>query len=300
LYEVDGTTFIKEIKLGANGTLSVSDLVEAAPIAPNEVVGQAGLDSQNAKVWGYAVAHYDDKGNTYGSARDGGDGFMATNAELVVALDASSSAMVIAEDYYFLYQKETIAWAMNKTGYEDAKPVRFDIYRKAIGDVATFAIAGYEKVGEVAAADNTTSYTFTTPIQKSKKSELGIPAGTKTAKASDFQKYSFYVKAIITKEENVAQNVAEKNSPAYALSTPAGAIITGIEGVEMAEADVTVADGIVTVKGVDGMVAIYSATGAMVASAEADGEVEIDATGLESGVYVVKAQNMKPTKILIK
>ena len=92
-----------------------------------------------------------------------------------------------------------------------------------------------------------------------------------------------------------------KNSQVYSPVISAGAIFTGIEGVEMAEVEVTVADGIITVNGVEGMVAIYSANGQKVAEAEGDGSTtEIDATGLTSGVYVVKAQNMKSTKILIK
>ena len=69
----------------------------------------------------------------------------------------------------------------------------------------------------------------------------------------------------------------------------------------MAEIDVTVANGIVTVNGVEGKIAIYSINGQEVAMAEGDGATtEIDVTSLEKGVYVVKAENMKSTKILIK
>ena len=55
----------------------------------------------------------------------------------------------------------------------------------------------------------------------------------------------------------------------------------------------------VEVNGVSGMIKVINAAGAVVAEAQGNGEVtEIE--GLESGVYVVMAQNMNPTKILIK
>ncbi len=277
-----------------NGQLSIVDYVATKPIAAGEVVGGAAASEPEA--WAYSVAHYDDKANTYGSESAVVE-YAGTNAELAVNLSASST-LQFAQDYHFLYQNATLQWSMQDQ-YAGTKPVKFEIWGKEVGEAATFAVGGYELVAEVAAEEGTTAYTFTTPVEKMRKADLDIPVGNKTAQDSDFKRYSYYVKAITTNED-VDQNVKEKNSASYAPSQSAGGIMTGIEGVEMAEADVTVADGIVTVKGVDGMVAIYSATGTMVASAEADGEVEIDATGLENGVYVVKAQNMKPTKILIK
>jgi hypothetical protein len=278
-----------------NGTLSVTDLVETNPIAAGETIttGQA----EDPAVFAYSVAHYDLAGNTYGSARVGAE-YLGTNGELVVNLLASSR-LQYAQDYWFVYENAVLEWNMPKATYADTKPVKFEIYYKEVSEVSTYAAedGGYTYLTDDDAVESQTSYKFETPaILKEVKETPG-----KKVDIKDYIKsYSFYVKAITTTDESVAVNVREKNSASYAPSTEAGAVITGIEGVEMAEADVTVADGIVTVKGVDGMVAIYSATGAMVASAEADGEVEIDATSLESGVYVVKAQNMKPTKILIK
>ena len=91
----------------------------------------------------------------------------------------------------------------------------------------------------------------------------------------------------------------EKNSFIAIPKPQAGAIYTGIEGVEAQEMDVKVVNGVVEVNGVYGMIKVIDAKGAVAAEAVGTGDVtEIE--GLGTGVYVVTAKDMKPTKILIK
>ena len=92
----------------------------------------------------------------------------------------------------------------------------------------------------------------------------------------------------------------EKNSYTASPIPNAGTnIYTGIEGVEAQEMDVKVVNGVVEVNGVYGMIKVIDATGAVAAEAVGTGDVtEIE--GLGTGVYVVTAKDMKPTKILIK
>ena len=95
-------------------------------------------------------------------------------------------------------------------------------------------------------------------------------------------------------------NYEKQYTTDYDPETAAGTnIFTGIEGVEAQEMDVKVVNGVVEVNGVYGMIKVIDATGAVAAEAVGTGDVtEIE--GLGTGVYVVTAKDMKPTKILIK
>ena len=116
---------------------------------------------------------------------------------------------------------------------------------------------------------------------------------------------SYYVKAIYREDKDVeqklvAKNVAEKNSDVYVVKASAGGTFTAIDDVAAEGFSVEANDGLITVTGAIGTIVVYSATGQAVATAQGDGGVTtIDASNL-NGVYIVKANNMKPTKILIK
>ena len=113
---------------------------------------------------------------------------------------------------------------------------------------------------------------------------------------------SYYVRAIYSEDayEEAKRNVAEKNSDVFAVKASAGGIFTAIEGVAAESVSVEANDGLITVTGAIGTIVVYSATGQAVATVQGDGGVTtIDASNL-NGVYIVKANNMKPTKILIK
>ena len=85
--------------------------------------------------------------------------------------------------------------------------------------------------------------------------------------------------------------------------TPTTPIPTGIDDVNTDDTRVSVypnpATDYITVEGANGSVALYSATGAMVQSVNAQGTVTIDVSGLSKGVYVLKTGNVTE-KILIK
>ena len=92
----------------------------------------------------------------------------------------------------------------------------------------------------------------------------------------------------------------EKNSDVFAVKASAGGIFTAIDDVAAEGVSVEANDGVITVTGAIGTIVVYSATGQAVATAQGDGGVTtIDASNL-NGVYIVKANNMIPTKILIK
>ena len=84
------------------------------------------------------------------------------------------------------------------------------------------------------------------------------------------------------------------------LNLAEGSIFTAIDDVQAEGVSVVAANGVITVTGVVGTITVYDANGQVAAVAEGDGTTtEIDASSL-NGVYVVKANNMQPTKILIK
>ena len=191
----------------------------------------------------------------------------------------------------------------------DTQPKSFKIYMKKKGtDVATPAAesaaypvdmeAGFLQIGDDITADdsnkNDGTYTFTeTYLSKWQSENKKKYTKEELAKSLEGQ-YEVYVKMITT------DNDKAKNSYTASPIPDAGAnIYTGIEGVEAQEMDVKVVNGVVEVNGVYGMIKVIDAKGAVAAEAVGTGDVtEIE--GLGTGVYVVTAKDMKPTKILIK
>lgn len=264
----------EEISLNENGQLVYIDIVKSDPIA----VGEDG--NGDMMVWSYSVAHYDDSDNTYGS-EIASSLYNGIQSELAVNTFGSISAAYVPGTRQ-IYVSAKIQWTVKDT-YSDTQAKTFQIYRRVVGEQTT-----YDLVKEVAASDLQTMEVEVTDIYNREAGKGGMIT------TAEVKGYDFYVTMNTTGDEL-------KNSQVYTPTITAGAIFTSIDDVEMAEVEVTVADGIITVNGVEGMVAIYSANGQKVAEAEGDGSTtEIDATGLTSGVYVVKSQNMKSTKILIK
>ena len=190
----------------------------------------------------------------------------------------------------------------------DTQPSKFEIYMKKKGtDVATPAAesaaapvdmeAGFVKIADVTADDsnkNGGTYTFDETYLSKWQSDKKMKYTKDELAKSLVGEYEVYVKMITTDEGKA------KNSYTASPIPDAGSnIYTGIEGVEAQEMDVKVVNGVVEVNGVYGMIKVIDATGAVAAEAVGTGDVtEIE--GLGTGVYVVTAKDMKPTKILIK
>ncbi len=294
-FRVDGTDtyYVPD----EDGYISVVDIVEGDPIA----VGETGSrTNENGGAWAYAVAHYDAKNNTYGSAAkvnnyDGGQ------SELVVSVNPEIKAANFSQPgNYNIYTVVTINWART-IDMADTKPSKYVVYmKKNRNDVATESasgdVAGFELLEEVPVDEsnqNGGSITFS-ETYLSKEQSKNQKKYTKEELAESLEgEYEVYVKMITTEDK-------EKNSYVGIPVPDAGSnIYTGIEGVEAQDIDVKVVNGVVEVNGVSGMIKVINAAGAVVAEAQGNGEVtEIE--GLENGVYVVMAQNMNPTKILIK
>lgn len=282
----------------ADGYISVVDIMEADPIA----VGEKGLTNEHGGEWAYAVAHYDAKNNTYGSAAKVNK-YAGVTDELVVSVTPEIKAANFSQPgNYNIYSVVTINWSRT-LDMADTKPKSYTIYMKKHGkDLATATDqqaaapldmeAGFVEIATVE-ADAATSYTWTETYLSKWQSE-NKKKYTKDELAKSLEgEYEVYVKMITTEDK-------EKNSYVGIPVPDAGSnIYTGIEGVEAQDIDVKVVNGVVEVNGVSGMIKVINAAGAVVAEAQGNGEVtEIE--GLESGVYVVMAQNMNPTKILIK
>ena len=205
---------------------------------------------------------------------------------------------------YNIYTVVTITWS-NRLAIADTQPSKFEIYVKKKGtDMATAPAesaaapvdmeAGFVKIPADVTAD-TDSYTFTDTYLSKWQSENNQKYPTKDKLAESLVgEYEVYVKMITT------DNDKAKNSYTASPIPDAGSnIYTGIEGVEAQEMDVKVVNGVVEVNGVYGMIKVIDAKGAVAAEAVGTGDVtEIE--GLGTGVYVVTAKDMKPTKILIK
>ena len=289
-FRVDGTDtyYVPD----ADGYIYVVDIMEDAPIA----VGETGSATNNGTgAWYYAVAHYDKKGNTYGSqaivtpyngARD----------ELVLTVTPEIKAANFSQPgNNKIYTVVTINWNRTKE-YDDTKPSFYEIYLKKNGNDRTdITDPKFEKIpGQFGPEEG--SYTFTETYESVWQSEHGKYDKNEATKAefanSLKDAYEVYVKMTTTEGK-------EKNSFIAIPEPQAGAIYTGIEGVEAQEMDVKVVNGVVEVNGVYGMIKVIDATGAVAAEAVGTGDVtEIE--GLGTGVYVVTAKDMKPTKILIK
>ncbi|MDD6019604.1 MAG: T9SS type A sorting domain-containing protein [bacterium] len=262
----------EEIALNSEGKLVYTDLVDNAPIA----IGETGNGNDVAS-WGYSVAHYDDSNNTYGSA-SAPVTYTGAQNELVVNTNGSIAAALIPSNGT-IYVSTKVNWAA-KNDYSDTQAQSYSVYRRIKGEETEYQL--------MKTVDATTTEVEVIDIYDREAGKTGKLA------INEVKTYDFYVTMNTTNNEL-------KNSQVYTPTISAGAIFTGIEEVEMAEIDVTVANGIVTVNGVEGKIAIYSINGQEVAMAEGDGSTtEIDVTSLEKGVYVVKADNMKSTKILIK
>ena len=262
----------EEIALNSEGKLVYTDLVDNAPIA----IGETGNGNDVAR-WGYSVAHYDDSNNTYGSA-SAPVTYTGAQNELVVNTNGSIAAALIPSNGT-IYVSTKVNWAA-KNYYSDTQAQSYSVYRRIKGEETEYQL--------MKTVDATTTEVEVIDIYEREAGKTGKLA------INEVKTYDFYVTMNTTNNEL-------KNSQVYTPTISAGAIFTGIDEVEMAEIDVTVANGIVTVNGVEGKIAIYSINGQEVAMAEGDGSTtEIDVTSLEKGVYVVKAENMKSTKILIK
>ena len=277
VYNGNGTFSLRntteEIALNSEGKLVYTDLVDNAPIA----IGETGNGNDVAS-WGYSVAHYDDSKNTYGSA-SASVTYKGAQNELVVNTNGSIAAALIPSNGT-IYVSTKVNWAA-KNYYSDTQAQSYSVYRRIKGEETE-----YQLMKTVDAT--TTEVVEVIDIYEREAGKTGKLA------INEVKTYDFYVTMNTTNNEL-------KNSQVYTPTISAGAIFTGIDEVEMAEIDVTVANGIVTVNGVEGKIAIYSINGQEVAMAEGDGATtEIDVTSLEKGVYVVKAENMKSTKILIK
>ena len=290
-------------KPGNDGYISVVDIMEGDPIAVDET-GSATNDKTGT--WQYAVAHYDAKGNTYGS-QSVPAAYNGAHDELVLTVTPEIKAANFSQPgNYNIYTVVTINWS-RRFDMADTQPSKFEIYMKKKGtDVATPAAesaaapmdmeAGFVKIADVTADDSnknggtyTYDETYLSKWQSDKKTKY-----TKDELAKSLVgEYEVYVKMTTTEGK-------KKNSYTASPIPDAGAnIYTGIEGVEAQEMDVKVVNGVVEVNGVYGMIKVIDATGAVAAEAVGTGDVtEIE--GLGTGVYVVTAKDMKPTKILIK
>lgn len=282
----------------ADGYISVVDIMEADPIA----VGEKGLTNEHGGEWAYAVAHYDAKNNTYGSAAKVNK-YAGVTDELVVSVTPEIKAANFSQPgNYNIYSVVTINWSRT-LDMADTKPKSYTIYMKKHGkDLATATDqqatapldmeAGFVEIATVE-ADAATSYTWTETYLSKWQSE-NKKKYTKDELAKSLEgEYEVYVKMITTEDK-------EKNSFVGIPIPNAGTgIYTGIEGIEAQDIDVKVVNGVVEVNGVTGMIKVINAAGAVVAEAQGNGEVT-EFEGLENGVYVVMAQNMNPTKILIK
>lgn len=303
-FRVDGTTDTYYTP-DTDGNITIIDIVDdVEPIAVGE---NNNRTNDNGGAWNYAVAHYDANGNTYGSKALPA-AYTGARNELVLSVDPKIEAANFSQPgNYNIYTVVTINWE-RILDMSDTQPNSFEIYMKKKGtDVATPAAesaaapvdmeAGFVRIADVTADDsnkNGGSFTFTeTYLSKWQSENKKKYTKEELAKSLEGQ-YEVYVKMITT------NNGKEKNSYTASPIPDAGSnIYTGIEGVEAQEMDVKVVNGVVEVNGVYGMIKVIDATGAVAAEAVGTGDVtEIE--GLGTGVYVVTAKDMKPTKILIK
>ena len=302
-FRVDGTTDTYYTP-DAAGNITITDIVEGDRIAVGE---NNNRTNDNGGAWNYAVAYYDAKGNTYGSKALPA-AYTGARDELVLTVTPEIKAANFSQPgNYNIYTVVTINWSRT-LDKADTQPSKFEIYMKKNGnDVATPADesaaapmdmeAGFVKIADVLADDsnkNGGTYTYDeTYLSKWQSKEEKKYTKEELAKSLEGE-YEVYVKMITT------DNDKAKNSYTASPIPDAGSnIYTGIEGVEAQEMDVKVVNGVVEVNGVYGMIKVIDATGAVAAEAVGTGDVtEIE--GLGTGVYVVTAQDMKPTKILIK
>lgn len=287
-----------------DGMISITDLHEQSPIAIGET-GELNDGGNNAPAaWGYSVAAYDVNGNTYGSQ-------LATAiyngeiGELALDITATKLKAAVVKASNDIYVQAAVTWNLTKQQYADANPAddnAFDIYVSITdthGDdadaVSTLSNdeGGFVKLADLALSSSETTYTFT-DLYTSKYQKEIAKFKTPDELLAHLKTYKFYVKM-----RNAAGEV--KNSAVYTPTPDAGAngIYTALGNIEAADMDVKVVNGVVEVNGVTGAIKVVNAAGALVAEAEGNGDVT-EIAGLTTGVYVVTAPNVKPTKILIK
>ena len=289
----------------SEGYISVVDIMEGDPIAVGE---NNNRTNDNGGAWNYAVAYYDANRNTY-SRQSVPAAYNGAHDELVLTVTPEIKAANFSQPgNYNIYTVVTINWS-RRFDMADTQPSKFEIYMKKKGtDVATPAAesaaapmdmeAGFVKIADVLADDsnkNGGTYTYDETYLSKWQSE-NEKKYTKEELANSLKdEYEVYVKMITTEGEDKAKN----SYTASPIPNAGTNIYTGIEGVEAQEMDVKVVNGVVEVNGVYGMIKVIDATGAVAAEAVGTGDVtEIE--GLGTGVYVVTAKDMKPTKILIK
>ena len=294
-----------------DGYITMTFYAEHTPIA----VGENLAETVTSTGFHYAVAHFDAAGNTYGSAAEASD-YHGAKDELVVTFSTTTSTL--GSHYDLVFIRPVLNWTLDKDADDVASPIRYDIYMKMgqakfeeNGDPSsgrTGNVTGWE-------GDNFGKYILRTTIEKDQSGNLSTSyadeiyyarrqqhSGTWVNPIADdeIRPVSYYVKAVYSDDAVVKQNVKEKNSDVFAVKASAGGIFTAIDDVAAEGVSVEANDGVITVTGAIGTIVVYSATGQAVATAQGDGGVTtIDASNL-NGVYIVKANNMKPTKILIK
>ena len=300
----------------ANGYITMTFFAEHAPIAKGETGTGTSTDFH------YAVVHFDPivngHSNTYGSEAKASS-YSGAKGELVVTFSTTTSTL--GSHYDLVFIRPVLNWTLDKTEYGDvASPNRYEIYMKM--EQAEFEKKGEDSSGRKGnvtdwEGDNFGKYLLRTTIKRDQSGKLSTSfadeiyyarrkqsSGTWVNPIADdeIRPVSYYVRAIYSEDayEEAKRNVAEKNSDVFAVKASAGGIFTAIDDVAAEGVSVEANDGVITVAGASGTIVVYSATGQAVATAQGDGgETTIDASNL-SGVYIVKANNMKPTKILIK
>lgn len=303
-------------KEDAAGMLTITHKCESAPIAVGETQEEATGVNFN-----YAVAHYDkNTGKSYGSAAKAA-AYEGSLTELVVNLAQPNKGEThVGYSYNYAFIRPILNWSHIKAAYDDVKePIGYQIWRKV--ELADFEKNGAAQTVAPEMAGGTDGKNITSDPDLGNYKLVATVAKDVTTYNDDFyyarrpqstgnwvnplsadelRPTSYYIKAIFSEDETVAQNVREKNSGAVKLNLAEGSIFTAIDDVQAEGVSVVAANGVITVTGVVGAITVYGANGQVVAMAEGDGTTtEIDASSL-NGVYVVKANNMQPTKILIK
>lgn len=308
----NGTTYT----IAEDGTITVTLYAEHAPIAKGETGTGTSTDFH------YAVVHFDPivngHSNTYGSEAKASS-YSGAKDELVVTFSTTSTSQ-LGIHYDLVFIRPVVTWTLNKDADDLKNLIRYDIYMKM--EQAEFEknnkpSSGRESKPDLANWENNFGkYLKRGEVQKGKElsfsdeifyARLKQNSGTWVNPIADeeIRPISYYVKAIYREDKDVeqklvAKNVAEKNSDVYVVKASAGGTFTAVDDIAAEGVSVVASNGVITVTGAIGTIVVYSATGQTVATAQGDGGVTtIDASNL-NGVYIVKANNMKPTKILIK
>ena len=308
----NGTDYAED----AAGMLTITHKCESAPIAEGEEETLA-----KKEIFHYAVAYFDNNNHTsYGSKAESAS-YSGKHNELVVSLAQPNNGDTrVGYSYNYAFIRPVLNWSHIKAACDDVKsPIRYEICRKVelaefekstaaeavvaemaptastdVKDLTNGTLDEYVKIGEVAPEVTTYNDDFYYARRKQTTGHWVNPLS-----ADELRPTSYYVKAIFDDGTSVAQNIKEKNSATVDLDLANGSIFTAIDDVQAEGVSVVAANGVITVTGVVGTIAVYDASGRVVAEAEGDGTTtNIDAAAL-SGVYVVKSNGMKPIKVII-